>query len=165
MKKLLLILTVLISTTGFSQSLSLTEDTTLPLQGGNCGNGQTTNFTYEDVNLNNYVLTLRNVNLQITRNLNGSGEIIRCGNFDHSSVCVAGVIQNSPNLNGLTCNTLALPKFAITPRTIGLKYRVFDMLSREIDNGKVTEDFYRDLPESGFIIVVVEGYEPFKKFR
>lgn len=157
------ILLLLISVTGFAQSMSLTENITI---GQNCGNGQTTELTVNgDLNLNGYTITLRNVFLTVTGNLNGSGEITRCGNFDHSSICVTGSIQNGVNTNGIRCNTLGTNEFELSSETIGLLYKVYDLIGREVQSGKVDVYFYRDLPKVGVIIVKVDGYVAFKTFR
>lgn len=161
MKKLFtltLLLTIVISQ---AQNLSLTSNMSL---GDNCGQGQpTTTLTYQDVNLNGYTLTLRNVNLVVRGNLNGGGEIKNCGNPSQisSTVCVQGSIQNSPNLNGLSC-TLSSPKFELNENTYNLSYKVYDLQGRELQTGSTTQDFYSDLPKNQVLIIKIENYLPFK---
>lgn len=157
------ILLLLISVTGFAQStLNLTENISI---GTNCGNGQTTYVTYDEVTLNDFTITLRNVDFKVTGNVNGPGEITRCGNFDHSSICVIGSIQNGVNTNGIRCNTLGANEFELSSETIGLLYKVYDLIGREVQSWKVDVYFYRDLPKVGVIIVKVDGYVAFKTFR
>ncbi len=156
------ILLLLISVTGFSQTLTLTENITL---GHDCGNGNHQVFTYQDVNLNGYNIDLRNATLKVLRNLNGSGSITKCGNQNNSFVCVNGAIQNNPNLNGLTCNSLSNEKFELSDKTIGLNYTVYDLMGREVKSGKVDNSFYLTFPEIGFMIVKVENYKAFKTYK
>lgn len=49
--------------------------------------------------------------------------------------------------------------------TIGLLYKVYDLIGREVQSGKVDVYFYRDLPKVGVMIVKVNGYVAFKQFR
>jgi hypothetical protein len=88
-------------------SYSLNNNTSFPsavgFGNGNCGNGNTTTITINgDLNLNGRTLELRNVNLIVLGNLNGSGTISSCTN--NSTLCIRGVIQNNPTLN-VTQNT------------------------------------------------------------
>lgn len=159
MKKLFLIL--LFSAIANSQNLSLTGNMSL---GQNCGQGQPTQtFTYQDVNLNGYTLELRNVNLQITNNLNGAGSIVSCGNPNQtsSSVCISGNIQNNPNINGLSC-TLSTEKFELNQSVYGLKYKVYDAKGILIKTDVVNQFFYSHLPKQTLVIIEVENFKPFK---
>jgi len=154
MKTLLLLL---ITTVSFGQNLSLTGNITLPLQGGNCGNGATTEITYQDVNLNGFTITLRNVKLNVLGNLNGGGEIKQCGNQSNSTVCVSGAIQNNPNLNGLSCAVLGSEEFEFNK--YGHKFEVYDIFGRLLLNGVTNESTYYDLPINQPLIMKVEGFE------
>jgi hypothetical protein len=161
MKKLLTLTLLLTTVILQAQNLSLTSNTSL---GDNCGQGQpTTTLTYQDVNLNGYTLTLRNVNLVVTGNLNGGGEIKNCGNPNQisSTVCVQGAIQNNPNLNKLSC-TLSSPKFVLKQENYNLPYIAYNMLGQEIQKGETTESFYTKLPKEQILIIKVEGFEGFK---
>ena len=125
-----------------AQNLSLTGNMTL---GQNCGQGQPIQtLIYQDVNLNGYNLELRNVRLQILNNLNGSGSITTCGNPNqtNSSVRVSGNIQNSPNLNGLTC-TLGSEKFDFTSdKYYGYSFKVYSIDGKLIQEGVTSEKTY-----------------------
>ena len=161
MKKLFTLTLLLTTVILQAQNLSLTSNMSL---GENCGQGQpTTTITYQDVNLNGYTLTLRNVNLVVTGNLNGGGEIKNCGNPNQisSTVCVQGAIQNNPNLNGLSC-TLSSPKFELNETTYNLKYKAYNLQGRELQSGITTQDFYPNLPKNEVLIIKIEGYAPFK---
>ncbi len=70
-----------------------------------------TNFvitTRGDVNLNGHTLTLNNVQLNITGNLNGGGTLITQGNKGAYCLINGGRIQNNPNLSQATneCQSL-----------------------------------------------------------
>jgi len=157
MKKLFLSAFLTIGLMGNAQNLSLTSNITLPLQGGNCGNGPTTELTYQDVNLNGFTITLRNVKLIATSNLNGPGEIKQCGNQSNSSVCVSGAIQNNPNLNGLSCVVLGEQEFEFDK--YGFRFEVYDIFGRLLLNGVTSESTYYDLPINEPLIMKVEGFE------
>lgn len=153
MKTLLLLL---ITTSGFAQSsLTLTQNTTL---GQNCGNGRVTDAVYRDVNLNGFNLELRNVNLQVTGDLNGPGQITRCGNYDHSNLCVAGGIQNNVNTGGLTCSTLSTDEFVFTPDNYGRDYTIFTLTGQQVAKGKTNEEMFKNLPVGVVLILKVEGF-------
>jgi hypothetical protein len=156
MKTLLLLL---ITTVSFGQNLSLTGNITLPLQGGNCGNGPTTEVVYQDINLNGYTITLRSVNLSATANLNGPGSIISCGNQNNSTVCVSGAIQNNPNLNGLSCAVLSQLIFELIPENYGKNYKVVNFLGQVVSVGIVHEGIFQELPKHTNLILKVEGFE------
>jgi hypothetical protein len=150
------ILLLLISVTGFSQSMSLTENVTI---GQNCGNGPVTDYPIPgDLNLNGFTLTLRNVNLQISGNLNGSGQIVRCGNYDHSNVCVTGVIQNGVVLGDLTCSTLSTDEFVLTTSNYGLKYTIYSVTGERVARGFTNEDMFLNMPVNTVLILKVEGF-------
>jgi len=157
MKKLFLSAFLTIGLMGNAQNLSLTGNITLPLQGGNCGNGTTTEITYQGVNLNGYTITLRNVKFNVTGNLNGPGEIKQCGNQSNSTVCVSGAIQNNPNLNGLSCAVLGEQEFEFDK--YGHKFEVYDIFGRLLLNGVTSESTYYDLPINQPLIMKVEGFE------
>lgn len=94
-------------------SYALNNNTTFPgaisgINGdGNCGDGTTTTVIITgDLNLNGKNLNLRNVNLIVYGNINGSGSISSCSPL--STYCVRGVVQNNPTLNiavNADCNT------------------------------------------------------------
>jgi hypothetical protein len=153
------ILLLLITTVSFGQNLSLTGNITLPLQGGNCGNGPTTELTYQDINLNGYTITLRNVKLIATANLNGPGEIKQCGNQSNSTVCVSGAMQNNPNLNGLSCAVLGEQEFEFIQKNYGKKFEVKNILSQTLQIGVTDEYTYSNLPYQQLLFVFVEGFE------
>lgn len=97
MKKITLLLLFIFPTLFFAQSVSLTNDVTW---GSNCGNGNTLAVTINgDLNLNGRTLTLRNVNLIVTGNLNGGGRILNDCNNNPSTYCVRGAIQNNPTIS------------------------------------------------------------------
>lgn len=97
MKKITLLLLFIFPTLFFAQSVSLTNDVTW---GSNCGNGNTLAVTINgDLNLNGRTLTLRNVNLIVTGNLNGGGKILNDCNNNPSTYCVRGAIQNNPTIS------------------------------------------------------------------
>ena len=93
-------------------------------------------------------------------NLNGGGQIIACGNNSNSSVCVSGAIQNNPNLNGLSCQTLSNEKFELTPVNYGLEFEIFNLLGQSVSRGLTNESMYNDL--KGVYIVKVKGFNGFK---
>lgn len=163
MKKILFAL--LTSAMTFGQSVSLTQNTSY---GDNCGqNRPVTTITINgDINLNGFTLTLRNVNLIVTGNLNGGGSIVNCGNPNiiTSSVCVNGAIQNNPNLNGLSC-TLSAESFTFTSDNNGLKYDVFDLQGRLILFGITENNTFETLPQKTILIFRVEGFKPIKIYR
>ncbi len=112
MKKVLSVLVLLMSLTLTAQTSvnlsGMTEDVTL---GQNCSTSQTPQeyITTGDVNLNGFELNLKNVNLTVIGNVNGSGDIEYCG---QSQMCVNGNIQNSPEIeDGLDCSTLSNTEF------------------------------------------------------
>ena len=87
----------------YSLSNNISFPSAVGFGNGNCGNGDTTTITITgDLNLSGRTLELRNVNLIILGNLNGSGTISSCTN--NSTLCIRGVIQNNPILN-VTQNT------------------------------------------------------------
>lgn len=97
MKKITLLLLFIFPTLFFAQSVSLTNDVTW---GSNCGNGNTLAVTINgDLNLNGRTLTLRNVNLIVTGNLNGGGRILNDCNNNPSTYCVRGAVQNNPTIS------------------------------------------------------------------
>lgn len=149
------ILLLLISSIGFTQNLSLTNDISL---GQNCGNGQHQKFTYNDVNLNGFTITLRNATLIVNNNLNGSGAIDKCGNQNNSFICVSGSIQNNPNLNGLTCQNLDVPEFELSANNYGIMYSIFNLLGQKISQGFTNKNMFDGLPKDVFILKV-EGFK------
>ena len=162
MKTKFLFLAVVFTTMIFGQSLSLTENTTLPLQGGNCGNGNKTQLTFQYVNLNGYNLELRNVDLNVTQNINGPGSITTCGNQNNSSICYSGALQNNANLNGITCSSLSTPTFNIQ-RDLGIKYAIYNINSQLIKEGYTVLDMFNDLPKNQILFLHVEGFKIEKK--
>lgn len=97
MKKITLLLLVIFPALFFAQSVALTNDVTW---GNNCGNGNTQTITINgDLNLNGKTLTLKNVSLIVTGNLNGGGEIKNGCNNNPSTYCVRGAVQNIPTIS------------------------------------------------------------------
>ena len=87
----------------YSLSNNISFPSAVGFGNGNCGNGDTTTITITgDLNLSGRTLELRNVNLIVLGNLNGSGTISSCTN--NSTLCIRGVVQNNPTLN-VTQNT------------------------------------------------------------
>jgi hypothetical protein len=146
---------LLLSCAGFAQNLSLTNDISL---GQNCGNGQHQTFTYQDVNLNGFTITLRNATLIVLGNLNGTGSVTKCGNQNNSFICVNGLIQNNPNLNGMTCQNLNVPEFELSPNNYGIMYSIFNLLGQKISQGFTNEKMFDRLPND-VLILKVEGFK------
>ncbi|MFY8098225.1 MAG: hypothetical protein ACOVMH_10450 [Flavobacterium sp.] len=98
MKKIVLFLFFIFSSFLFSQTVSLSSNTTW---GSNCGNGHapTTITINGDLNLNGRTLTLKNVNLIVNGNLNGGGSIDNGCSNNPSTYCVRGNIQNNPSIS------------------------------------------------------------------
>lgn len=69
-------------------------------------------YSTSDVNLNGKKLTLKNVTLVVTGNLNGGGTVVTKGN---GVICVEGNIQNNPNLSNATvgCDTMSNDELTI----------------------------------------------------
>jgi len=150
------ILLLLISSVSFAQTnLSLTSNISL---GQNCGNGPHQTFTYNDVNLNGFKITLRNSTLIVNGNLNGGGEIDKCGNQDNSFVCVNGAVQNNPNLNGITCSNLSNLEFELTQDNYGIMYSIFDLLGNKISQGFTNKNMFEGLPKQ-VLLLKVYGFE------
>lgn len=139
-----------------AQVLNLTKNVEI---GTNCGNAQHTTVTYQDVNLNNYKIILRNTTLIITGNLNGQGEIDKCGNQNNSFLCLYGTIQGTPNLNNLSCQTLSNDNFEFIQENYGLEFKVFDISGREISKGVTNANMFENLPKNQVLIVKVEGFK------
>ena len=153
MKTIILLLFTCIS---FAQTnLSLTSNISL---GQDCGNGQHETFTYQDVNLNGYNIDLRNATLNVLGNLNGTGSITKCGNKNNSFVCVNGAIQNNPNLNGLTCQSLEVPEFELIHSNYGIMYSIFNILGQKVSQGFTNEKMFENLPNE-VLILKVEGFK------
>ena len=97
MKKITLLLLVFFPALFFAQSVSLTNNVTW---GNNCGNGKTQTIIIDgDLNLNGKNLTLKNVSLIVTGNLNGGGKILNHCNNNPSTYCVRGAVQNNPTIS------------------------------------------------------------------
>lgn len=97
MKKITLLLLVFFPALFFAQSVSLTNNVTW---GNNCGNGNTQTIIIDgDLNLNGKNLTLKNVSLIVTGNLNGGGKILNHCNNNPSTYCVRGAVQNNPTIS------------------------------------------------------------------
>mgnify|MGYP006961050361 CR=1 FL=1 len=112
MKKITLLLLVIFPALFFAQSVALTNDVTW---GNNCGNGNTQTITINgDLNLNGKTLTLKNVSLIVTGNLNGGGKIKNDCNNNVSTFCVKGAIQNKPNTEEVIRNYDCTPPPACT---------------------------------------------------
>ena len=153
MKIIILLLFTCIS---FAQTnLSLTNNISL---GHDCGNGQHETFAYQDVNLNGYTINLRNATLKVLGNLNGTGSITKCGNQNNSFVCVDGEIQNNPNLNGLTCQSLQVPEFELIHSNYGIMYSIFNLLDQKVSQGFTNEKILENLPNE-VLILKVEGFK------
>lgn len=139
--------------------MSLTQDTTL---GGNCG--QTENITINgDLNLNGFTLTLKNVNLIVTGNLNGGGSIVNFCQNNISTVCVLVSVQNNPNLNGLSCS-LSYQTFEFT-RDYGYQFKVYDIQGKLIMEGITNESTYNELPTQMILIIKVDGFSAQKIYK
>lgn len=161
MKQTILGALLLLSTTFQAQSVSLAQNTSY---GQNCGNNQTVQevIVNGDLNLNGYTLTLRNVKLVVTNNLNGAGEIKNCGQ-SNSSIVVQGSVQNNPNLNGMLA-TLSVPKFDLL-KNYGYKYKVYNLEGKLIQEGITDKNTQYNLKREEIIIFVVEGFKPLKLYN
>ena len=64
-------------------------------------------MTTGDLNLNGFKLTLKNIKLTVSNNLNGGGTVKTQGS--KGAICVIGAIQNNPNLSqaNVSCQTLS----------------------------------------------------------
>jgi hypothetical protein len=82
---------------GMTSDLSLTPSDALNHQLNTTG----------DLNLNGFTLTIKNIQLTVTGNLNGGGTVKTQG--AHGSICVIGAVQNNPNLSqaNQNCTTLS----------------------------------------------------------
>lgn len=165
MKKVILGAILLFSILSSSQTVSLTSNTTY---GSNCGQNNTENITINgDLNLNGYTLNLRNVNLTVTGNLNGGGQVDFCGNRNNpsSSLCVNGVIQNNPNLNNLTCRTLNIQEYDFTQNIDGLKYIIYDIQGRVLLQGLTDKNTFNKLESNKILFIKIEGYRLLKIYK
>ena len=63
--------------------------------------------TTGDLNLNGFKLTLKNIKLTVSNNLNGGGTVKTQGS--KGAICVIGATQNNPNLSqaNVSCETLS----------------------------------------------------------
>jgi len=63
-------------------------------------------YSTGDVNLNGNKLTLKNITLIVTGNLNGGGTVVTRGS---GALCVEGNVQNNPDLSNATvgCDTMS----------------------------------------------------------
>lgn len=156
-----------VSLTGNSNLTSISTNQYLEHNNGNCNilNGEIT--INGDLNLNGYILYIKqNTNLQINGNINGGGEIKKCNNGNNNSsisICVTGNIQNSPNLNGLVCNpTLSVPIFDLN-LNLGYPYSIYNLTTGQIlKKGLTSIDMYYDIPKQIFLVIDVEGFERIK---
>ena len=64
-------------------------------------------MTTSDLNLNGHTLTLKNIKLTVSNNLNGGGTVKTQG--AKGAICVIGAVQNNPNLSqaNQSCSTLS----------------------------------------------------------
>lgn len=64
-------------------------------------------MTTSDLNLNGHTLTLKNIRLTVSNNLNGGGTVKTQG--AKGAICVIGAVQNNPNLSqaNQSCSTLS----------------------------------------------------------
>lgn len=131
MKKLFLLTCLFLSSFLGAQSVSLVGNETW---GQNCSSSQqpVEAIVYGDLNLNNFRLRLKNVQLTVTGNLNGGGEIVSCGS---STICVQGSVQNNPTLDEdlqFSCSTLSVDTFEKEP-PVHLKNGVLSTENHTID--------------------------------
>lgn len=142
----------------------MTGNTTL---GQNCSSSQEPQsfVTSGDLNLNGFKLRLKNATLIVNGNLNGSGEIDVCG---QSTFCVNGVIQNNPVYDPeALCNTLSSNEYEldISNIPINIRYRVYDISGKLLDEGFTDDDFYNSLPKQKMMIVLIKGYKHKKIYK
>ena len=64
-------------------------------------------ITTSDLNLNGFKLTLKNIKLTVSNNLNGGGTVKTQGS--KGAICVIGAVQNNPDLSqaNQSCSTLS----------------------------------------------------------
>lgn len=159
-----LLFSILLCSLSFGQTVSLTSN---EVYGQNCGMNQPveTIIINGDLNLNGFELTLKNVSLTVTGNINGPGAIDMCSNpnQNNSSVCVNGVIQNSPNLNGLTC-TLSIEEFNFT-KDYGYWYRVYDIQGKLLSEGVTSPNTYNELPFNQILFVKITSFKMIKIYK
>ena len=64
-------------------------------------------MTTSDLNLNGHTLTLKNIKLTVSNNLNGGGTVKTQG--AKGAICVVGAVQNNPDLSqaNQSCSTLS----------------------------------------------------------
>ena len=64
-------------------------------------------MTTGDLNLNGHTLTLKNIRLNVSNNLNGGGTVKTQG--AKGAICVVGAVQNNPDLSqaNQSCSTLS----------------------------------------------------------
>lgn len=146
------ILLILFTNIALAQTVSLTQNASY---GSNCSNSQSpTVITINgDLNLNGFTLNLRNTSLTVLGNLNGGGIITHCGN---STICVNALIQNNPNLNGLSC-TLYLEEYQFTR-----EYTIYDLKGIPIKKGTTDKNMYKDLPKNEILVLKIKGMKPIK---
>ena len=86
-----------IDLSGMTGDLSLTSSDALNHQLNTTG----------DLNLNGFTLTIKNIQLTVTGNLNGGGTVKTQGS--KGAICVIGAVQNNPDLSqaNQSCSTLS----------------------------------------------------------
>lgn len=129
--------------------------------GQNCSNSQPQEdfITTGDVNLNGYILKLKNVNLEITGNLNGPGVLDACGN---SSFCIGGIMQNGAGYNGerLNCDTLSIKEYNIEDNLpLEKSYAIYDLQGRLISEGFTDKNTFSLFPKEITLYLFIEGYK------
>ena len=173
MKTITILLILLSININAQTSIDLSNMTSNVTLGQNCGNNQevTDYVTPSGLNLNGFVLRLKNANLVVTGDIEGLGNIILCGN---STICTNGTIQNNVKINGsydydptdYVCNTLSNQQFEIDldniqDKFINLPYMKYDVTGRQIEKGITSkETILYGIQE--LVIMKIQGYKAFK---
>lgn len=156
--------TVILGSVSLTQNSSFNNSGLLEANSYNCGGILTGEITINgDLNLNGYTLYLKQgTTLKVNGNLNGGGQIKSCnsGNNNNISVCVTGATQNSPNLNGLSCN-LSLPSFDIN-KDFNHYFQIYNLLGQKLKEGMTNLEMYNGLPKGEVLLVNIEGFKGFK---
>ncbi len=112
--------------------------------------------TTGNANFNGYKVTLRNSKLKINGNFNGPGTIEACGN-SNSQICVTGITQNNPTLNGIeivNCSVLSLPKYEYYEEDLPCK--IYNITGQVIHEGSIKDKF--ELPKNKILIIRTSKY-------
>ncbi len=162
MKTILLLLAFSIGIN--AQTEQLNQDETW---GSDCETGIAIQKTIEgNLLLKKHTLTLKNIMVEVKGNLIGDGSIIKFAENCGVSLCVRGKIIGDVNLNGITCadDLLDNKQFEFKPENYGLKYKVYDLLGRELQKGITNENLFNDLPKNKLIILKVDKFAGKKMF-